>query len=139
MTDDLVARLPTDAAARRLPEFIKTLRIKRAARRESVYASDNVYALLDALDAAEARARELEAQLADQRAMSKYNREQAEKAERALAEAYERAAKVADGWLAQFANHEIKYVSARMYASDAIQDIATAIRKLTQEVKHEAE
>lgn len=55
MTDDLVARLPTDAAARRLPEFIKTLRINRAARRESVYASDNVYALLDALDTAEAR------------------------------------------------------------------------------------
>ena len=51
----------------------------------------------------------------------------------------ERCAKVADGWLAQFAHHEIKYVSARMYASDAIQDIATAIRKMPQEVKHEAE
>lgn len=108
----------TDAAARRLPEFIKTLRINRAKRRESVYASDNVYALLDACDAAEAHVRELEAQ---------------------LAEAYERAARVCDGWLAAFGHCDIQYVGARTYASDAVKDIATAIRKLAQEVKHEAE
>lgn len=72
--------------------------------------------------AAEARVRELEAQLADQRAMSKYNREQAEKAERALAEAYERAADKAD---------ELDGCSNGY--------IATAIRELAQEVKHEAE
>lgn len=63
MTDDIVARLPADAAARRLPEFIKTLRTNRSDRRESVYASDNVYALLDALDTAEARVREFEAEV----------------------------------------------------------------------------
>lgn len=65
MTDhtdaEAIARLP-DAAARRLPDFIRTLRINREKRRESVYASDNVYALLDALDTAEARVRELEAE-----------------------------------------------------------------------------
>lgn len=93
--------MPIDAAARRLPEFIKTLRINRAKRRESSYASDNVYALLDALDTAEARVRELEAE-----------RE----------EAYERAADEA--------------FRVAQHAHAKAEDIAAAIRNLTQEERH---
>ena len=42
--------------------------------------------------------------------------------------AYEHAARFCDGWLAEFENAEIQHVSARVYAVDAVKDIATAIR-----------
>lgn len=122
MTDDPVARLPIDAAARRLPEFIKTLRINRAKRRESSYASDNVYALLDALDTAEARVRELEAENYNLIANLSEVKARALRAECALAEAYERAADEA--------------FRVAQHAHAKAEDIAAAIRNLTQEERH---
>lgn len=84
---------------------------------------------------ASARVRELEAELSDQRTIAKYNREQAEAAERKLAEAYERAAMaVADEHLTDNTgtSDDIAY-------DTAIDHAVNAIRKLAQEVKHEAE
>lgn len=75
MTDDIVARLRYEQ--------------ELCAVMGDTKAGTLVGEAADRLEAAEARVRELEAQLADQRAMSKYNREQAEKAERALAKAWE--------------------------------------------------
>lgn len=127
MTDDIVARL-SDAAARRLPDFIRTLRINREKRRESVYASDNVYALLDALDAAEARVRELEAELAATESERRTAVEEMQRYRDRLstieAETRERCARVA-------------FIQARQGAS--ADQIAAAIRQLAKEVKHEVE
>lgn len=117
MTDDPVARLPADAAARRLPEFIKTLRINRAARRESVYAADNVYALLDALDTAEARVRELEAE---------------------RDEAYERAASKCEELQKAFATDEYALNQPQSSFGEryACGRCAEEIRNLAQEERH---
>ena len=76
---------------------------------------------------ASARVRELEAELSDQRTIATYNREQAEAAEHRLAEAYERAAQVAEA----YADSQNKTVRANA--------VAAAIRKLAREVKHESE
>lgn len=46
------------------------------------------------------------------------------------AAALERAAQIADGWLAAFGQTEIKYVPATAYAKDAVSDIADGIRAL---------
>lgn len=40
----------------------------------------------------------------------------------------ERCAKIADAWLTDFGDKEPKYVSAQTWASDAVKDIAAAIR-----------
>lgn len=113
MTDDLVARL----------RAVDHMSVEDCFLQSSLFAH-----AADRLEAAEDRVRELEAMLADQRTIAKYNREQAEAAERRLAEAYERAAKVAEG----------SYHSKNL-ADRSPRHIATAIRKLAQEVKHEAE
>jgi hypothetical protein len=42
----------------------------------------------------------------------------------------EECARMADGWLAIHGGNEIKYTSAREYASDAVADVADAIRGL---------
>ena len=147
MTDDLVARLP-DAPARRLPDFIRTLRINREKRRESVYASDNVYALLDALDAAEARARELEVELAATEAERRTAVEEMQRYRDRLstieAETIERCAELADCYAdecdaASFSSTVADQVSALRSKEQAAREIAAAIRQLAKEVKHEVE
>lgn len=63
-------------------------------------------------------------------------------AERELAEAYERAAKVADEHRAHVPNHDPEMQSDDLVAQgygNAAFNIAAAIRKMSQEVKHEAE
>ena len=45
-------------------------------------------------------------------------------------EALEEAAKVADEWVRQCGNREIKHVAAQKYATDAVMDIADNIRAL---------
>lgn len=40
-----------------------------------------------------------------------------------------RCATICEGWLEQFAKTDIKYTSAREYASDAVKDILDAIRE----------
>jgi len=52
----------------------------------------------------------------------------------AVAEAEkERCAKVADGWLNEYAGFSPQYVSANKWANDAVRDIAAAIRGLKDE------
>lgn len=124
MTDDLVARL------RHEQELCAVMGDTKA--------GTLVGEAADRLEAAEARVRELEAQLADQRAMSKYNREQAEKAERALAEAYERAAKTCEQVQKGFLSPE--YATPQPTGSIgerfACGICAEEIRKLAQEERH---
>lgn len=72
MTDDLVARL----------RAVDHMSVEDCFLQSSLFAH-----AADRLEAAEARVRELEEELAQLRVVANYNREQAEKAERALAEA----------------------------------------------------
>lgn len=122
----------TDAVARRLPDFIRTLRINREKRRESVYASDNVYALLDALDAAEARVRELEAMVS---ALNGDVHELGGRLSTIEAETIERCAKVMDD---HYFCRDIDWwlrATRKDAAREACETGATAIRKLAQEVR----
>ena len=50
-------------------------------------------------------------------------------AERAVAAERKRCAKIAEGWLAEFADKKPKHVSAQTWATDAVKDIVDAIRK----------
>lgn len=133
MTDDLVARLRHEGddeaveALRFQEASIRRLERKLAAAEAKEHESFQQY--VDANEAridAEARVRKLEAELADQQTIAKYNREQAEKAERKLAEAYERAAEVAD----DSASANLGPYAAR---GDMARFVASQIRKLAQE------
>ncbi len=155
MTDDIVARLrempkSLDDAMRKMDNAADTIEAERAAwvkaeneprgdwasQRENDHLTIKFYEMKERAEAAEARVRELEAlvrtlkmALEDATLGITAATNEAEIRADERAEAYERAAEVADRPVIGFSDGAV----------EAARYIAAAIRKLAQEVKHEAE